>query len=661
MKNIFLTFIFYLGINLLYGNDVKITIPFVAEFAEIEKPDLWIESEWQKVKIKLSGRFSVFDADGIYDDGKIKILLNDEPFITEFKENYFELDFNVETATNFIVLDGTGNELCKTSVSPVPLWTSALPPLFAILFALLFREVLTALFLGIFTGTAIMGFYAKGWPGIFTGFLDVVQVYIVNALNNKDHISVIIFSMLIGGVVAVISKNGGMQGVVNRITKYANTARNGQLVTYFLGIAIFFDDYANTLVVGNTMRPVTDKLKISREKLAYIVDSTAAPIAAIAFVTTWIGAELGYIQSGINDISAKTGNETMSAYGVFFNSLIYSFYPILTLFFMFFVIWLRKDFGPMYTAEYRARTTGIVAAKNIMHDDNNNTITDELEELNPVKNIKPKAFNAIIPILTIIGSTLIGLYITGKNNTHKEMLQHGFFENLSTIIGNADSYKSLLWASLLGTFVAILLTLSQQLMSIHQTMETLAKGFKTMLNAILILILAWSLAQVTETMHTAEFITKSLNNNVPPWLIPAFTFIMAAIVAFSTGTSWGTMAILYPLMLPASWSICMQAGYNIQDTQMIFYNTVSCVLAGAVLGDHCSPISDTTILSSLASSCNHIDHVKTQMPYALTVGSIAVLGGTIPAAFGINAFITFPLCIATLFIIVKYVGIKIND
>lgn len=660
MKKIQLTLIYTLSIFLIYANDVKITLPYVAEKADIEKPGLWIQNEWQKIKIKLTGNYSVFDAESIYDEGKIKILLNDEPYITELKENYIVLDFNLENKANFIIEDGTGRVIGNTTVNPLPLWMSIFPPLLAIVFALLFKEVLTALFLGIFSGAAIMGVYANGWTGIFTGLLDVVQIYIVDALNNKDHISVIVFSMLIGGVVAIISKNGGMQGVVNKITRWANNARNGQLVTYILGIAIFFDDYANTLVVGNTMRPITDRLKISREKLAYIVDSTAAPVAAIAFVTTWIGAELGYIQSGINDITAQSGVENMSAYGVFLNSLAYSFYPILTLIFMFLIIWQSKDFGPMYKAEYHARNSGIVAAQQITHDDNNNQVTDELEELNPINNIKHKAYNAVIPILTIISITLIGLYITGKNNTNDLLLaDKNFFQKLSVIIGNADSYKSLLWASLSGIMITIILTLGQRIMTLQQTMETAVKGFKTMLNAILILILAWSLAQITENMHTADFITQSLNNNLPPWLIPAFTFIIAAIVAFSTGTSWGTMAILYPLMLPASWSICTAAGYNIVDTQMIFYNTVSCVLSGAVLGDHCSPISDTTILSSLASSCNHINHVKTQMPYSLAVGAVSIFAGTIPAAMGVNSLIIFPVCVLILFLIVKYAGKKI--
>lgn len=547
----------------------------------------------------------------------------------------------------------------KTEVNSIPAWTSILPPLIAIVFALLFKEVLTALFMGIFIGTSIMGVYIENSiMGIFTGFYKIVDTFIIGALNDSGHLSVIVFSMIIGGVVAVISRNGGMQGVVNRISKIANNARNGQMATYILGVVIFFDDYANTLVVGNTMRPVTDKLKISREKLSYLVDSTAAPVAAIAFVTTWIGAELGYVSSGIENINANGEIITESTYSVFMNSLAYSFYPIFTLVFMFLLVFMNRDYGPMLKAERRARETGAVSAHHLDIDENDNNVTDEMEQFNSIKNIKHRAYNAIIPIAVIIFGTLIGLYITGKANTNENDLNKGFFLDLSTIIGNADSYKALLWSSISGLFAAVILTISQRIMNLMHTIETAVRGFKTMLGAILILVLAWSLAAVTEHMHTADYLQYLLGNDFQPWLMPAVTFVLAAVVAFSTGTSWGTMAILYPLMLPAAWKVC--EGMDHEMAMIIFYNTVSSVLAGSVLGDHCSPISDTTILSSLASSCNHIDHVKTQMPYSLTVGAVALLIGTIPTSLGLPPVFSFLLGFAFLYLIIKFIGKKVD-
>ncbi|MEM9022885.1 MAG: hypothetical protein AAGB22_04040, partial [Bacteroidota bacterium] len=249
-----------------------------------------------------------------------------------------------------------GAARAEQTVHPIPAWLSVIPPLLAILMALVFREVLSALFLGIFVGAAIIGCYQEGWLGIFTGLFAVIDTYVLDSLTNSGHQSIGVFSMVIGAVVAVVSRNGGMQGVVNRIAAMANTARSGQLATWILGISIFFDDYANTLVVGNTMRAVTDKLRISREKLSYLVDSTAAPVAAIAFVTTWIGAELGSIEDGIADIPEMQG----SVYSIFVHSLAYSFYPIFTLAFMLMLVLKNRDFGPMYRAEHRARTTGLV-------------------------------------------------------------------------------------------------------------------------------------------------------------------------------------------------------------------------------------------------------------------------------------------------------------
>ncbi|MCB9223511.1 MAG: Na+/H+ antiporter NhaC family protein [Crocinitomicaceae bacterium] len=560
--------------------------------------------------------------------------------------------------------------------SLIPLWMSILPPLLAIILALVFKEVVFSLVSGIFLGGAILGFYAEGFTGIFTGFFKIIDTYIIGALNDSGHLSVIVFSTIIGGIVALISKNGGMQGIVNSIVRFANNARNGQLATWFLGIAIFFDDYANTLVVGNTMRAITDKLKISREKLSYIVDSTAAPVSAIAFVTTWIGAELGYISKGLDNINADGTVIQEGVYSIFLNSLAYSFYPILTLFFIFYLVYRGRDFGSMLKAERRARSGGVV------NPEVNSGDLTELEDVAPVKGIKYRAFNAVIPVSIIVFGTLVGLVITGFDTLSADMMASGikadswgqtwsnlhlldpnidsFTRRLGTLIGAADSYISLLWSSLLALFVAMMLTIGQKILNLKDTVETTIAGFKTMVPALLILILAWSLAMVTEEMHTADFLTDIMEGNIPYWLIPAITFVLSGFVAFSTGSSWSTMALVYPIILPAAWQICTGDGMATADSMAIFYNTVSAVLAGSVLGDHCSPISDTTILSSLASGCNHIDHVRTQIPYALTVGAVSVVLGTIPSALGLPAIFSFILSMGALVLIIEFIGKKVE-
>src|SRR5690554_6587212 len=248
----------------------------------------------------------------------------------------------------------------------IPGWLSLLPPLIAILLALIFKEVLSALFIGIFIGAATIGFYGGGISGIFAAFFTVLDHYILNALLDPGHASVILFSVLIGSIVAVISKNGGMQGVVNRLIKYATNRRSGMLTTYFLGLAIFFDDYANTLIVGNTMRPITDRLKISREKLAYLVDSTAAPVAAMVPISTWVGYEISLIADGIAIAEAQhpAGGPIMadlastSPFLIFIHTIPYLFYPILALFFVFLTSAMNRDWGPMAAAERRASTGG---------------------------------------------------------------------------------------------------------------------------------------------------------------------------------------------------------------------------------------------------------------------------------------------------------------
>lgn len=551
----------------------------------------------------------------------------------------------------------------------IPGWMSILPPIIAIFLALILKEVMLSLFLGIFSGAAIISIYTDGISGLFSAFLSVLDTYMMNALADTDHLSVILFSLTIGVIVAIISKNGGMQGVVNHIVKFAKNRRSGMLSTYFLGIAIFFDDYANTLVVGNTMRSVTDKLRISREKLAYIVDSTAAPVAAIAFVTTWIGAELGYISSGVDKINtAYEGAVTEGSYSIFVNSLAYSFYPIITLFFMYFLVRRDRDFGPMRKFEIQAIEKGVDGGS----DDDESTL--DLKEFDPVDTNNTKSFNAIIPIAIVIFGTIIGLVYTGLDSWESTLSAAGisteggvwnamsllpegpssFFQKLGAIIGDANSYQALLWSSITAAFVALFMTVGQRIMSLQDTMETVLMGVKTMLPAVIILVMAWSLAQITDNLDTADYIKGLFGDDFQHvWIVPALTFVISAVIAFSTGSSWSTMALIYPVMIPAAYAVSVEAGI---DGMPILYNTVACVLAGSVLGDHCSPISDTTILSSLATSCNHINHVQTQMPYALTVGAISLFIGIIPGALGVPSYITIPAGIGMAYLVVQFVG-----
>lgn len=538
-------------------------------------------------------------------------------------------------------------------IRQIPTWMSLLPPLLAIAAALIFKAVVIALLLGVLCGAFIAsGMY---FDSLLSGFLRTVDTYVIGALNDPYHLSIIVLALLIGAMVAIISNNGGMQGVINKIIPYAKTRRSTKLSAFFMGIVLFFDDYANTLIVGSTMKKLTDSFKISREKLAYIVDSTAAPIASVALVTTWVGAELTYIQSGIISMDIDLGN---SIYGIFLASLKYSFYPFLTLFFVFFIIWSKRDFGPMFKAEKRALT--------VAKDPENDAPVGaaEGEDLEPKKGIPYRWYNGVIPIAVMLITAVVGLVHTGLVALFEEAVQTGIsqgvfswsaaweaapllledstsaLQRVGLIIGYSDPYNSLLWAAGLAVVVALIMTFYQNLLSLTEGMLSFEKGIKSMIPAIIILVLAWALALVTRELGTANYLAGLMEGNINPYLLPPVIFVIAAFTAFSTGSSWSTMAILYPIALPMTYAVCVSSGLEPGITVEIILNVISIVLAASVLGDHCSPLSDTTILSSMASGCDHIEHVRTQMPYALTVGAFSLLAAFLSTFFGGGWFVS---------------------
>ena len=527
-------------------------------------------------------------------------------------------------------------------------WLAVVPAILAIAAALLFRQVIVALFLGVWAGAWIVsGDLAFGW---FTGLFATIQTYVLAALADSDHAAIIIFTLMIGSTVGLIQRNGGTAAIVEVATRWARSAGRGQLATALLGTAVFFDDYANTLIVGGTMRPITDRLRVSREKLAYIVDSTAAPVACLALTTTWIGYEVGLIGTAVD---ALPGYDE-GAYSVFLNSIPYSFYPILALFFVYVVALSRRDFGPMLAAERRARQRGEL----FRPGSNAEAAQAEAEAMEPPPDAPRRLMNAVIPILVLVVGVLAGLWITGRAT----VAEAGGEMTLKNIIGDANSYTAMMWASLASVLVALVLTVGQRILTLTEAMDAWYAGMRTMLLAIVILVLAWALSNVNEALGTADVLVSALSDSLSPGWVPALVFVLAAATAFATGSSWGTMGILMPLVIPLAWGVLAADGLHTSgEYHHIIYSTVSAVLAGAVWGDHCSPISDTTILSSLASSCDHIDHVRTQLPYALTVGFVALLLGTIPTGFGVPWWVMLPIMAGVLYAIVRFVGQPVDD
>ena len=527
----------------------------------------------------------------------------------------------------------------ETAPATAGSWISVLPPLLTIVVALAIKRVVPALFLGIWMGAwAINDF---GFWGLWKGMLETFQVFVANALADSDHAAIVLFSMMVGGMVGIISRNGGMQGIVNHIVKWADSARHACTATASLGIAIFFDDYANTLVVGNTMRPVTDSMRVSREKLAYIVDSTAAPVACIAVVTTWIGYEVGLIGDSLKNMD---GLDT-EAYLLFLNTIPYSFYPIMAIAFVYMVSISGRDYGPMLEAERRAQQQGL------NNDAPVSGSTEESEVIPPVKGKPQRAFNAYIPIAVMVIGVLAGLYATGK-----AAIVDNPDPTLKDIIGNANSYTALMWASLGSMMTAAFLSVAQKILSLEQVVNAWFKGVRAMLMAMIILVLAWSLGEVTDILKTADFLVGILGDTLPSFVLPALVFILAAATAFATGSSWGAMGILFPLAMPLTWAVMVAQGQSGPEHMHILYSAISAILAGAVWGDHCSPISDTTILSSLASGCDHIEHVRTQLPYATTVGAVAILFGSIMTALGSPWWLGMSLGLIVLWLILRFYG-----
>ncbi len=515
----------------------------------------------------------------------------------------------------------SGSLAAETSVRLIPGWLSILPPLLAIGLALATRDVLISLFLGIFGGAFIL----FDWNP-FVAFGRSIDTFIAPAVADPGQASILVFTILLGGMVGLVTKNGGTHGIVERLKPYATSPRRGQLATWALGVMVFFDDYANTLIVGPTMRPITDKLKISREKLAYIVDSTAAPVVCLFPISTWVGFEIGLISAAFQQL-----NLPYDAYTFFVQTIPFRFYPIFALVLVATLAITRFDFGPMLKAERRAREQGLLLAEDAA------PIADYgSKEVEPPADIPKRASNAILPILTVIGITILGLYITGSAALGDEEA------SIRTVLQNADSSRALLWGSLSGMLLALILPLAQRLLKIREAMGAMMGGFKAMFMALVVLVLAWALAAICSQLHTADYLVGIASDSVAPMWLPALTFVLSAATAFATGSSWGTMGILEPLVIPICHSLSIGTGHAIGSETYTLYMlaSIASVLAGSIWGDHCSPISDTTILSSMATGCDHIAHVRTQLPYALSVGAVAIVIGSIPAGYGVPVWIS---------------------
>lgn len=498
------------------------------------------------------------------------------------------------------------------------LW-SLLPPVVAIGLALITKEVYSSLFIGILTGGVIYAISNNsGFEGMFTV---VIKDGLIANLADSYNVGILVFLVVLGVIVVLMNKAGGSRAYGEWAAAHIKTRRGAQLSTFLLGVLIFVDDYFNCLTVGSVMRPVTDKHNVSRSKLAYLIDATAAPVCIIAPISSWAAAVSGTVD-GVNGIS------------LFISTIPYNLYALLTIMMVIFMASADMDFGPMKRHEDNARNGDLFTTRNKVYEDDDQPIRS-----------KGKVIDLILPVIILIVLCVIGMIYTG-----------GFFSGVNFVdaFADCDAAFGLSLGSVGALVVIIIYYLIRGVLKFTECMDSIAAGFKQMVPAILILTFAWTLKTMTNQLEAGAFVSGIVKSATAIGiLLPLILFVVAVGLAFATGTSWGTFGILIPIVT----SVFSQELAAVAETGEIPQMVIVCIsacLAGAVCGDHCSPISDTTIMASTGAQCDHVNHVSTQLPYALTVASVCAVGYII-SGFVQNVFVvlgsSMVLMLAVLFLI----------
>ena len=489
-----------------------------------------------------------------------------------------------------------------------------LPPIIAIVLALITKEVYSSLFLGILAGGLIYSNF--GFEGTM---VHVFSDGFVSSIADSYNIGILIFLVMLGAMVAMMNKAGGSAAFGKWTTKHIKTRVGAQLATILLGVLIFVDDYFNCLTVGSVMRPVTDKHNVSREKLSYLIDSTAAPVCIIAPISSWAAAVVAFAK----------GSGADSGISLFISAIPFNFYALLTIIMMIFLAVSNMDYGPMKIFEVNAVQYGVTVDKTVSG-----------EEI--VENEKSRVCDLVVPVIFLIIACILGMVYSGGFFTKGN---EGYMDFV-TAFSNSDASVGLVYGSFAAVIFTVIFYLIRRVLSFKSCMESIPEGFKAMVPAIMILACAWTLKTMTDSLGAKIFISNLVEGSASAFrmLLPAIIFLIAVGLSFATGTSWGTFGILIPIVLSVF-------GANSGNITIV---AISACMAGAVCGDHCSPISDTTIMSSAGAQCNHINHVSTQLPYALTVAGVSfvsyVIAGFIPHWY-ISLPIAVALMIGTLFVI----------
>ena len=472
-----------------------------------------------------------------------------------------------------------------------------IPPVVAIVLALITKEVYSSLFVGILVG----GLFYSGFS--FEGtIVHIFEDGIIGVLSDSYNVGILVFLIILGAIVCLMNKAGGSAAFGRWASDHIKTRTGAQLATVALGVLIFIDDYFNCLTVGSVMRPVTDKHNISRAKLAYLIDATAAPICIIAPISSWAAAVTGFVE----------GEDGLS---LFISAIPYNFYALLTIVMMITIAVLNIDFGSMKVHEDNAKKGDLFTTPDRPYGE-----ATELEDTG-----KGTVKDLLIPIIALIICCVIGMVYTG-----------GFFEGADGVaaFSNSDASVGLAIGSAFALVITILLYVSRRVLGFKECMDCIPEGFKAMVPAIMILTFAWTLKSMTDSLGAAEFVAALIKGSASGIvnLLPAIIFVVGCLLAFATGTSWGTFGILIPIVVDA-----FQA-----TNPTLMTIAISACMAGAVCGDHCSPISDTTIMASAGAQCNHVNHVSTQLPYAVSVAAISFIT-YIVAGFVQSAWISLPV------------------
>ncbi len=506
-------------------------------------------------------------------------------------------------------------------------WYSIVPPLLAVTLALATNRLFFSLGLAVVVGGLLDSVPAGPLsPGAWGRGVIAGAEYVISSVADPTNIQILAFVAVVMAMISVMIVAGGLHAVASWLMRFARGSRSTQLVTALMGVAVFIDDYANTMIVGSAMRPITDRNQVSREKLAFLVDATSAPVAGIAIISTWIGYEVGLFGEAAQSLGiARDG------YSMFFDALPFRFYCILMLLFVFINILSRADYGSMGRAEQRAKRTGALAAA-----DARPMTSRTFTMLTVYPQAQVRGLTAVLPIAALFLFFLGTLWIDG-GGMEKLRANPGALFDLRVwrdVMGQAE-HNILLLALAAGVGLLASIACARLLARLPFPLigKAVISGLRGSLLPILILVLAWSLKAACMRLQTGPFLVAALGEVLSPIWFPALLFVVASLTAFATGTSWGTMAILIPTAIPIAFYL---------DGQTYGLTTMIClaaILDGGILGDHCSPISDTTIMSSISSSCDHLHHVRTQLPYGLTVGALAVFCGYLPAALGVSSWV----------------------